>query len=178
MLVPVLAVVLSCGIDTLMVAAAIGLSGTAGRVRVALVFAAFEGLMPIAGLLLGKGLAGLIGQAALIAGLVLLVLLGIYMIAFDHDAPVDGNLTGARLLVAGLSVSIDELAVGLSFGLIHFPVALTAALLAAQAFVITLLGMTFGERLRPYLGEAVEKIAGIVLILLAGYLAARQWLFH
>src|SRR5579862_2422549 len=112
----VLAVVLSCGLDTLAVAASIGLAGSGNRWRIGLVFAAFEGLMPVIGLLLGKVLEGAIGGIAFAIGIGLLALVGIYMLAFDSCENVR-DLQGAKVLLAGLSVSLDELAVGFSFGL-------------------------------------------------------------
>jgi|SRR5579883_851030 len=171
----VLAVVLSCGLDTLAVAASIGLAGSGSRLRVGLVFAAFEGLMPVIGLLLGRALEGVAGGIAFAIGIGLLALVGVYMLAVDNCESVHGNLQGARVLLAGLSVSMDELAVGFSFGLVRFPIALTAALLAAQGFLFAWLGITFGRRLRPLLGDTAEKVAGITLILLAIYLGIRRW---
>lgn len=175
MILAVLAVVLSCGLDTLAVATSIGLMGGASRLRIGLVFAAFEGVMPILGLVLGQTLAGRIGAIAFAVGLVLLAAVGIYMLFLDRcdDKPL--NVQGARVLLAGLAVSLDELAVGFSFGLVHFPMGVTAALLAAQAFIFAWVGITFGARLRPILGEAAEKIAGGALILLAVYLGVRRW---
>ncbi|MDB5054838.1 MAG: hypothetical protein JWM44_2888, partial [Bacilli bacterium] len=35
-----------------------------------------------------------------------------------------------------------------------------------QAFIFTFLGLTYGAKLKPFLGEWSEKIAGIVLGLL------------
>lgn len=172
-----LAVVLSCGLDTLAVAMSIGLAGGAARLRVGLVFAAFEGLMPILGLLLGKALAGEIGHFAFAAGLVFLAGVGVYMLALEKGEASAVSVAGARVLLAGLSVSLDELAVGFSFGLVRFPVGFTAALLAIQAFVFVWAGITLGKRLRPLFGEAAQKVAGVALVLLAAYLGLRRWVF-
>lgn len=177
MILAVLAVVLSCGLDTLAVAMSIGLAGVGGRLRIGFVFAAFEGLMPILGLFLGKELAGAVGSVAFALGLVFLAGAGIYMLVLDRCEGAAPNLSGARVLVAGLSVSLDELAIGFSCGLVRFPMAITAVLLAAQALLFAWVGITFGRRLRPVLGEAAEKIAGVALILLAVYLGLCRWVF-
>lgn len=50
----------------------------------------------------------------------------------------------------------------------------TLILLGAQACVMTWAGLTFGAKLRPYLGEAAEKAAGIVLIAAAVILLLLQ----
>lgn len=76
------------------------------------------------------------------------------------------DLAGWALLTTALGVSMDELAVGFSLGLVGVPIALTIALIALQAFIFTFLGLTFGARLRRYLGEWAEKAAAVVLALL------------
>ena len=75
-------------------------------------------------------------------------------------------MAGWPLVAAALGVSLDELAAGFSIALVGVPVALTVALIALQSFVLTLVGMRFGNQLRPYLGESAERAAGVVLGLL------------
>jgi len=70
---------------------------------------------------------------------------------------------GWPLLVMALGVSIDELAVGFSIGLIGVPVLWTVLLIALQAFIWTLVGLQFGRVLRPWLGEWAERLAGYAL---------------
>ncbi|MFB5193030.1 manganese efflux pump [Alicyclobacillus fastidiosus] len=69
-------------------------------------------------------------------------------------------------MLTALSISLDELAVGFSIGLVGVPVALTIILVALQAFIFTFFGLTFGSKLKRYLGEWSEKLAGIILGLL------------
>lgn len=76
-------------------------------------------------------------------------------------------MRGMRTLVLTvLGISLDEMVVGFSIGLIVVPIILTINLIALQAIFFTLLGLTFGSKLKPYLGEWAEKLAGIVLGLL------------
>ena len=63
-------------------------------------------------------------------------------------------------------ISLDELAIGFSIGLVGVPVILTTLLVAAQAFLFTVGGLTFGGELKQYLGEWAKKLAGSVLGLL------------
>lgn len=65
--------------------------------------------------------------------------------------------------MTAVSISLDELAVGFSIGLVGVPVALTILLIALQAFIFTFLGLTFGSKFKRFLGEWSEKVAGIVL---------------
>ena len=75
-------------------------------------------------------------------------------------------MVGWTLFTTALSISLDELAVGFSIGLVGVPVALTIILVALQAFAFTILGLTFGSNLKKYLGEWSEKLAGMILGLL------------
>ncbi|MCY0902216.1 MAG: manganese efflux pump [Firmicutes bacterium] len=71
--------------------------------------------------------------------------------------------SGWPLLVMALGVSLDELAVGFSIGLIGVPVLQTVLLIALQAFIWTMVGLQFGRALRPWLGEWTERLAGYAL---------------
>jgi len=162
-----LIVVLSLGLDNLMASAAIGAAGMKNRLKLSLIFALFEGLMPAVGLLMGTGLGSVIGVWGYYAGLAVMAAIGVYMLFEDEDDEAENlkrEWKGWALLAAGLAISLDELAVGFSFGLLEFPALWTVLLMAAQAFVMTWIGVTFGAKLRPYMGEAAEKAAGIVLI--------------
>src|SRR5258708_23254666 len=66
------------GLDTFALAAALGMAGLQGRdrLRVALVFTAFEAGMPIAGILIGHGIGSFLGEWAGYGGLAFLFLAG------------------------------------------------------------------------------------------------------
>lgn len=170
--------VLSLGVDTLVVAVSLGSAGAAGRLRIAAVFATAEALMPLVGLAIGTAAGRLVGRWASLAGGVALVVLGAWMVlrrddddlGDDDEVVVErvrpARLAGWALVGAALGISLDELAVGASIGLLGVPVILTLALVAGQSFVFTYAGMAFGRRLRPFLGERVERAAGAALGLL------------
>ena len=71
------------------------------------------------------------------------------------------------MLLLGLSISLDELAIGFTLGLLGLPVGLVIALIAVQAFLFTQLGLRLGHRLGSGFGEAAERIAGVALSALA-----------
>jgi putative Mn2+ efflux pump MntP len=163
---------ISLGFDTLAVAVGLGLSGLPRQrwLRVGLTFALFEGLMPIIGLFCGERLSHALGNVAEIAAALLLLILGIREIkeALDDDDDDDDSplQEGKSLLMSGLSVSLDELAVGFSLGVVHVAVGMALAYIAAQAFALTFLGLSLGQRLGRRFGERAELVAGIVLTLL------------
>lgn len=162
--------ILSLGIDTLIVSTSLGFVKTKGALKVALTFAFAEAVMPLIGLFIGKGFGQLIGHWASLIGGIALIAVSVWLIFFEDDdeeeEKLERDLIGWSLIVTALSISLDELAVGFSIGLIGIPVILTIILIALQAFVFTFLGLTLGSRLKPYLGEWAEKLAGTVLGLL------------
>jgi len=164
------ALVLSLGMDTLVLSISLGFMQPKGKLRIALTFACAEAVMPLIGLLIGRGTGALVGTYANLIGGVVLLAVAVWLVFFadedDEEEKLARQLVGWTLVVTALSISLDELAVGFSIGLIGVPIALTIMLIAAQAFVFTFLGLTFGRRIKPLLGEWSEKLAGIVLGLL------------
>ncbi|GMA56961.1 putative Mn2+ efflux pump MntP [Alicyclobacillus sacchari] len=174
-LVNVLVLVFSLGIDTLMVSVTLGAAGIVSKLRVALAFAIAEACMPMIGLLIGRFFGRGLGHWAPVLGGALLIAVAIWSYVHEEgeaDDRLGGQLAGWALLLTAISVSLDELAVGFSIGFLDIPVLLTIALIALQAFVVTWVGLQFGARLRPHLGEWVEKLPGAVLGLLGLWMLA------
>jgi putative Mn2+ efflux pump MntP len=174
---------LSLGLDTLAVAAGLGLSGLprARWLTVGLTFALFEGMMPIVGLVVGRRLTEVLGGVVGYAAAALLILVGLLAIrealSDDDDDAEEGipaDPRGHRLLLTGLSVSLDELAVGFSLGVLKVPVGPALAYIGLQAFGLTFLGLSTGRRIGARLGERAELVSGSVLTLLGIVLLAGQ----
>ena len=165
-----IALIVSLGMDTLMLSVSLGFVQAKGKAKIALTFALAEALMPLFGLFIGKGAGNLIGNWASLVGGVALIAVGVWLIFFEDDdeeeKKLERKLVGWTLIITALSISLDELAVGFSIGLVGVPIVLTIILIAIQAFIFTFFGLTFGSKLKPYLGEWAEKLAGIVLGLL------------
>jgi manganese efflux pump family protein len=171
--------VLPLGLDTFAVSAALGMRGlpTRERLRVSLVMSGFEMAMPAVGLLLGYGLGHVVGSAADYIAIGVLALLGVWMLL--HEAAHDegekvGQLAAGRgllaLLALGISISLDELAIGFTIGLLHLSLWLALVLIGAQAFVVAQLGLRLGTRLNESHRERAEQLAGLALLGLAALL--------
>jgi len=63
----------------------------------------------------------------------------------------------------GLTISLDELAIGLTLRLLHLARAAVVLLIGAQAFVLSQLGMRLGARASSAVGERAERLAGPAL---------------
>ncbi len=170
-----LLVALSLGLSNFAAAVGIGVAGAdAGtRLRVGLIFGLFEAGMPLLGLLLGHGLARTLGAAAHWIGAALLIATGIYAVvqaigsqASKHDkipAEAAQQRTG-RLLVTGIALSIDNLAVGFALGAYHVNIAVAAITIGVVSVTLSLIGLDLGDRLGTKTGERGELLGGLVLI--------------
>jgi manganese efflux pump family protein len=168
-------VALSLGLSNFAASVGIGVAGVSGRtrLRVGVIFGLFETGMPILGLLLGHSLAGPLGDAAHWIGAALLIATGIYALIqavrgrrageTGHQAAVASQRTG-RLLVTGIALSIDNLAVGFALGAYHVSLVLATAVIGAVSVALSLIGLELGSRLGAKAGERGALIGGMVLI--------------
>ncbi|MGH7911044.1 MAG: manganese efflux pump MntP family protein [Candidatus Dormibacteraceae bacterium] len=146
--------------------------GTAGvttrdRVRISAIFVVFEGGMPLIGFAIGAPLSRAVGTVADYLAIALLLALGGWMILSREDDERASRLLTARGLAMvglGLSISLDELAIGFSIGLVRLPVATVIVAIALQALIASQLGLTLGGRIRERVREGVERLAGLVLV--------------
>lgn len=177
-----LAFVLPLGLDSFAVAAAIGaMQETTGglRLRISLVFLIFEGGMPLIGLGLGAALAHGIGQVAdYLAGAAVIAIGAWMLLAGDKDEEEKASRLissrGLALIGIGISISLDELAIGFTIGLAHLPVTAVIVAIALQAFLAAQLGLAVGAKIGERWRERAEQAAGIALILLGAHLVTEQ----
>lgn len=163
--------VLPLGFDTFAVSAALGLRGLPKRERLkaALLMSSFEMVMPIVGLLLGHGLGSAIGGVANYVAAAALLALGVWMLVADEEDEGEkvGSLSsrgGLALLGLGISISLDELAMGFTIGLLHLSIVLAVVLIGIQAFAVAQLGLRLGSRLGEAAREWAERLAGLALV--------------
>jgi len=176
-----IALVLPLGLDTFAVAAALGALGVQQLLRVSALFTAFEAGMPLIGLALGAPLGHAIGGAADYVAIGVLLTFGLYTWLDSQEADEQrlaelASLRGPAVPLLGVSVSLDELAIGFTLGLLHMPVVLVIALIAGQAFLLAQLGLRLGSRLSRRFREGAERLAGLALVGLAVALLAEELL--
>jgi manganese efflux pump family protein len=174
-----IAVVVPLGLDTFAVAVALGIAGLPQhrRTRVALLFATFETFMPLLGVAVGAPLGHTIGNAADYIASALLVALGLYMLRSSEDDERVRLVSVTRLGIygaaaLGVSISLDELAIGFSAGLLRLPVLPVVVVIGVQAFGVTRIGVRVGARLGKRWQESAERLAGVALITLGVTLLA------
>lgn len=183
MLAKLIALVIPLGLDTFAVAAGLGMLGPSAltRRRVSLVFIAFEAGMPLIGLALGAPLGRAIGSAADFVAVGVLLAFGLYTL-LGSEAGEERALAefadphGPAMLLLGLSISLDELAIGFTLGLLRLPVVPVIVLIAVQTLAVTQLGLRLGGRLGERRRELAERLAGVALTVLALVLLAEKLL--
>ena len=170
-LIALLLIGLSVGLDNFAASIAIGLGGVEKslRFRIAIVFGIFEATMPIVGIVIGQKLLSIIGGNAKHIGGTLLVATGIYLVLSalkhkDDQKVVQATKGWGKLIMAALSISIDNLIIG--FGLIsnHQSLPLMAVILGTISISLALLGIELGNRLGAKVEEYSEIISGLVII--------------
>ncbi len=174
-----LAFELPLGLDTLAVAIALGMR----RFRpwqAAAVFALFEGIMPIFGMIAARFVGLRFELAATIVGGLILIAVGAHAIresleAGDETAGLSFDSVRGALL-AGVAVSTDELAIGFPLGASHLPVATVLITIAVQAFIVTVGGILVGARIGSVLGARAARYAGIAFALVGLWLIAERLL--
>ena len=177
-----LAFVLPLGLDSFAAAAAIGAVRKITvwqRLRISLVFVAFEGGMPLIGLGLGSALARGIGQVANYAAAAAVIGIGAWMLLADGNDEQEKasrllSSRGLALIALGISISLDELAIGFTIGLARLPVTGVITAITVQAFAAVQLGLAIGAKIGDRWRERAEQAAGTALILLGAYLITQQ----
>jgi putative Mn2+ efflux pump MntP len=142
------------------------------RLTIAGTLTAFEAGMPVVGVLLAGVVGSELGSSARWIGGLLLAILGVYMLRHDDGDNGDTRtpIGAGALILAGLAVSVDEIAVGVSLGLggVNLPVLVTT--IGCIVFAATMAGLTLGGMLARH-AERAGQLAGYALILLGILLA-------
>jgi manganese efflux pump family protein len=171
-MVALLLVAASLGLSNFAASVGIGIGGVDGRtrLRVGIVFGIFETVMPLLGLLLGRGLAGTLGRDAHWIGAGLLIATGVYALVQaarpagrDRSGDAAGQRTG-RLVLTGVALSIDNLAVGFALGTYHVGLLTAVLVIGAVSVTMSLAGLELGRPLGAWVGRRGEIVGGLVLV--------------
>ncbi len=168
----ILVIAIGLGMDAFSVAVGVGAAARTisfGPVfRLSFSFGLFQVLMPMAGWFAGMSVANIIAGYDHWVAFGLLAFVGGKMIAesFNDEARVYtvDPTKGLTLIVLSVATSIDALAVGLSFAFLKIPVIYPSIIIGIVAFLMTAIGMFFGEKLGKIVGKRVGILAGLILI--------------
>ncbi|MEA2237876.1 MAG: manganese efflux pump family protein [Thermoanaerobaculia bacterium] len=165
------------GLDNLQVAAAISMTplSRGRRALFAVAFCACEVSTPLIGLLLMTALRIRFGAWLDRASPLILVACGsviIYLALKDNDQLE--KLVNNKWTVVGLplSLSLDNLLIGVSLGTLAFPLPLAALTIGSVSACMCLFGIAGGTRIRRWIPAHAELISGLYLIVIA----AMMWI--
>jgi putative Mn2+ efflux pump MntP len=170
--------ILPLALDTFAVSAALGIAGIPAerRMRTSLILSAFEAGMPVLGYFAGGAVGHVISHFAGWTAIAFLAIAGALTLRPGDEEKEQGRLRllaraqGLAVIDLGLSISLDELAIGFSIGLLGLPLVAAVIWIGVQAFGAAQLGMRLGNRVGQELRERAEQLAGVLLILMAGLL--------
>jgi putative Mn2+ efflux pump MntP len=137
---------------------------------IALCFGAFQAGMTVIGWVAGASLIRLIAAYDHWVAFVLLAIVGGKMIGEgwrggDDEARIEA-IQIVPVIVLSVATSIDALAVGVSFGVLRAAVLIPAFIIGLVCCMISGAGVLLGERLGDLLGNRMEIIGGLILILI------------
>lgn len=178
----VILVAIALGADAFSLALGLGMGNRSRRyiVRTAGMVGIFHVFMPLAGVLVGNYLGGLVGKMAVWMGGVILIFLGLKMIregwprriaTFSfRDVREALDLTGAKpasswggLLALSWSVSVDAFGAGIGLGATMSGLTAFVIILGLMAAVMTASGLLLGQLLGHWAGKWAEIAGGLVL---------------
>jgi putative Mn2+ efflux pump MntP len=156
------ALVAGFGMGKVKLADSLKISGTFGLAHI---------IMPTAGWFLGSTVLDLIQRWDHWIAFLLLAFVGGKMLkeGLDEDAEdIDANeLLGlGSLLMFTIAVSIDALAVGLSFSVQGLSIWIPSLYMGAGTLIFTFVGLNIGNRTGQRFGKRAQIFGGIVLILI------------
>jgi len=161
------AFVFPLGLDTLALAIALGLRGFRPW-RPALIFSVFEGVMPLFGIGLARLVSLRFETAAVVAGGIVLLGLGIHSFREAFRGKKEKELEHISFsslrsfLPAGLAISTDELAIGFPLGASNLPIPVVLITIVCQTLLLASLGVIVGNRVRVGLAKNASRYAGIL----------------
>jgi putative Mn2+ efflux pump MntP len=137
-------------------------------VQVALVFGFWDGVAPLAGILVGHHLSQTIGSIADYVGAVALGAYGLYLVveAWRTAAPEELDQRWA-LFGLPLPLSLDNVVAGTSLGLLGFSPWLAPPLFGAITALMALVGLQLGRAAARFIRIRSDLLTGVALIVMA-----------
>jgi len=161
---------LGLSFDTFAVSVSTGLIKKSLRfwqgVKIAIVMAFFQGLMPLLGWLGGSQLSTYISSIDHWIAFVLLSAVGLKMIfdSFSKEEKKVNPLQFRMIVLMAIATSIDALIVGISLAFVEVVIIQSVLIIGAITFLAAMIGMLVGKSANGKLGKKVEIFGGLILI--------------
>ena len=132
-----------------------------------LYFGGFQGLMPLAGYMLGTGFSDMIERIDHWIAFFLLGFIGLNMIKESRECcedDLDASFTFKVMLPLAIATSIDALAVGVTFAFLKVDIIAAVTFIGVITFVLSAFGVKLGNVVGCKYKSKSELAGGIVLI--------------
>lgn len=136
-------------------------------VFIASIFGFFQGIMPLAGYLIGISFAQYVQAYDHWIAFVLLVGLGVKMLyeayknEFDEEVT---DLSNKTLITLAIATSIDAMAIGVTFVFLQTDIMIASVIIGLVTFVLCLVAVYVGKKLGSFLESKAEMLGGLMLI--------------
>jgi len=133
---------------------------------IALSFGLFQTGMVLMGWFVGINIANFIAGYSTLIAVSLLAVLVVKMIhnGLEQKEEDIGMICPASVLTLSLVMSVDTLAVGMSFGILQFPILITALIIGSVTFLLSFVGVIAGKRLKTVFENKTDIVGAIILI--------------
>lgn len=174
-------------LDTFSVAAALGAEKQKGRgfmrkaASLAALFSSFHFAMPLLGYFAGTAAKQIVMNVDHWIAFTLLLFVGGKMISgAKGPAWRKGRrfLAPADYLSVAVATSIDAFAIGITLAFLGLPILVSAGIIAATNFVVSLSGVYFGRFFGAKLREKAELAGGLVLIAIGAKVLVEHLFFQ
>lgn len=168
-------IAVALGADAFSVALGIGGGKTfrGQSFRLGFHFGLFQFMMPLIGFFVGKNVGGIVEKWNQWIAFAILLGIGLHMIfdamgkqEHEQEQGIDRS-RGWYLVSLSLATSMDALAVGGALGMTNAEPWWPSVFIGAVAGIMTLIGLHLGRIIRRHVGQIIEIIGGLVLILIA-----------
>ncbi len=168
-----LLIALGLSMDAFAVAVSKGLSakdcGTKHALTAGAYFGIFQAVMPLIGFFFGVQFEDIIEAYDhwVVFGVLLLIGLNMIREAFGKgERSGNGSFGFKSMIIMALATSIDALAAGITFALLHVSIAASALTIGVITFTLSFLGVKLGAALGLRFKSGAEIAGGVILILI------------
>lgn len=180
-----LIVAIAVCLDSFAIAITIGIAAKKVKIRqaikAAVILAAIQGVMVIIGWFIVTQTKSAISSIDHWIGFGILTIVGGRMVyeglKKKKDRKVFDPFRLSVLVTLAIASSIDALAVGVSLTIINANIFITATTVTVLTFVMAFLGIFIGERKGKLLGDRMEIVGGVTLILIGISFLVINWYF-
>ena len=169
----ILLIAVGLAMDAFAVSLAAGASGrTRGpraAFRLSFHFGLFQFLMPVLGWLIGYRIEPLVSAVDHWIALLLLGFVGVRMIrsGLGHSSGMRSDPSkGLSLVTLSVATSIDALAVGFGLAMLSVNIWYPSVMIGVVTATLSLIGLNLGKRLGRSVGQRMEIVGGVILILI------------